>query len=76
MLIVQPNGVQKEKGNVTKSSIIARQQKIEPKKIKGSVCIMESFRVTTHILLFTLLIFGAKLFSSHLINAFMINLRN
>ena len=70
--IVQPNGVQKENGSVIQFSTTAPTQKIDPNKINGKICNMESLIVTIQTLWLILFIFGWKLVSNQLIS-FCIN---
>ena len=69
--IVQPKGVQKLGKLGKKSFKIASIENNEPKKMNGNTCMIESLMVTTHTLLFTLFIFGAKLFSNQEIMLFI-----
>ena len=70
--MVQPKGVQKfgHQSQPNTSPGTVRQQKMEPSRMNGSTCIMESFKVVTQTLWFTAFILGAKSFSSQLINFF------
>jgi len=71
--MVHPNGVQKlgHQLQPNTSPGTVRQQKMEPSRMNGSTCMMESFKVTIHTLWLTTFIFGAKSFSSQLINFFI-----
>ncbi len=72
--IVQPKGVQKlgHQDHPNTSPGTVRQQNMEPSRMKGRTCIMESLSVITQTLRLITFIFGAKSFSSQLIIFFIV----